>query len=206
MPCRTGPGPIDVAMCLQADHPELLPRLWALNEALGPSAHDYEPVLQYWSNGNRSVAEIGEMAWLELGRPADEHTLAYFKLLAEAGLIELRQRRGARRARGRSGTEPLRRGVTCRAQVKREPGRPAHAHHCVRRFVHAGAARAAREPAGTRRSLRSPTTTPSAGVTEAQAAGDRLGVEVIPGVEINTDVKAGEVHVLGYFVDPRHAS
>ena len=42
------------------------------------------------------------------------------------------------------------------------------------------------------------------GVTEAQTAGDRLGVEVIPGVEINTDVKEGEVHVLGYFVDPEH--
>ena len=91
VPCRLAPGPIDVAMCLQTDHPELLPRLWALNEALGPSAHDYTPVLQYWSNGNHSVAEIGEMAWLELGRPADEHTLAYFKLLAEAGLIELRR-------------------------------------------------------------------------------------------------------------------
>ncbi len=91
-PCRTGPGPIDLAMCLQADHPELLPRLWALSEAFGPIAHDYEPVLQYWSDGTRSVAEIGELAWLELGRPADEYTLAYFKLLADAGLIDLRAR------------------------------------------------------------------------------------------------------------------
>lgn len=92
VPCRRGPGPIDVGMCLQADHPEMLPRLWALNEALGPLAHDYEPVLQYWSDGSRSVAEIGELAWLELGRGADEHTLEYFKLLADAGLIELRRK------------------------------------------------------------------------------------------------------------------
>lgn len=35
----------------------------------------------------------------------------------------------------------------------------------------------------------------------AMAAGRRLGVEVIPAVEINTDVDASEVHVLGYFVD-----
>ncbi len=39
------------------------------------------------------------------------------------------------------------------------------------------------------------------GVAEALAAGQRHGLEVIPGVEINTDVPGGEVHVLGYFVD-----
>ena len=32
-------------------------------------------------------------------------------------------------------------------------------------------------------------------------AGRAAGVEVIPGVEINTDVAACEVHILGYFVD-----
>lgn len=44
----------------------------------------------------------------------------------------------------------------------------------------------------------------TAGVAEASAAGQALGVEVIPGVEINTDVPRAEVHVLGYFVDPDH--
>ena len=39
------------------------------------------------------------------------------------------------------------------------------------------------------------------GVAAALAAGRRHGVEVIPGVEINTDVPDTEVHVLGYFVD-----
>jgi predicted metal-dependent phosphoesterase TrpH len=43
-----------------------------------------------------------------------------------------------------------------------------------------------------------------AGVPDAQAAGEKLGVDVIAGVEINTDVKEGEVHVLGYFVDSGH--
>lgn len=42
------------------------------------------------------------------------------------------------------------------------------------------------------------------GVSEAQAAGPRYGVEVISGVEINTDVPGSEVHVLGYYVDPGH--
>ncbi|MCU0506921.1 MAG: PHP domain-containing protein [Anaerolineae bacterium] len=44
-----------------------------------------------------------------------------------------------------------------------------------------------------------------AGVADAQAAGATCGVEVIPGVEINTDVPGAEVHVLGYFIDPGHA-
>jgi 3',5'-nucleoside bisphosphate phosphatase len=45
----------------------------------------------------------------------------------------------------------------------------------------------------------------TAGVAEAQAAGAQLGVEVIAGVEINTDVPGAEVHILGYFVNPGHA-
>jgi len=39
------------------------------------------------------------------------------------------------------------------------------------------------------------------GVDPATAAGARTGVEVIPAVEINTDVDASEVHVLGYYLD-----
>ncbi|MFI5274199.1 MAG: PHP domain-containing protein [Ktedonobacterales bacterium] len=43
----------------------------------------------------------------------------------------------------------------------------------------------------------------TAGVPAALAAGERLGVRVIPAVEVNTDLAAGrgEAHVLGYFVD-----
>jgi predicted metal-dependent phosphoesterase TrpH len=39
------------------------------------------------------------------------------------------------------------------------------------------------------------------GLAEALAAGQTCGVDVIPGVEINTDVGEHEVHILGYFVD-----
>jgi 3',5'-nucleoside bisphosphate phosphatase len=45
----------------------------------------------------------------------------------------------------------------------------------------------------------------TAGIAEALAAGATHGVQVIPGVEINTDVPAAEAHVLGYFVDHTHA-
>ncbi len=39
------------------------------------------------------------------------------------------------------------------------------------------------------------------GVAEALAAGAALGLEVLPGIEINTDVPGGEIHILGYFVE-----
>jgi predicted metal-dependent phosphoesterase TrpH len=38
------------------------------------------------------------------------------------------------------------------------------------------------------------------GVAEALAAAAPLGMTVVPGVELNTDASAGEVHILGYFV------
>ncbi len=41
------------------------------------------------------------------------------------------------------------------------------------------------------------------GLAEAQAAGEQLGVKVMPGIEINTDLKGGgEAHILGYKVTP----
>src|SRR5215472_13972752 len=41
----------------------------------------------------------------------------------------------------------------------------------------------------------------TAGVEEALAEGRRVHLDVIPGVEINTDVDEYEVHVLGYYID-----
>jgi predicted metal-dependent phosphoesterase TrpH len=41
----------------------------------------------------------------------------------------------------------------------------------------------------------------TAGVAEAQDEGQRVGLEVIGGIEVNTDLSAGEAHVLGYYVD-----
>ena len=40
------------------------------------------------------------------------------------------------------------------------------------------------------------------GVAEAQRAGLRLGVEVVPGIEVSSDYRDNNVHVLGYFIDP----
>jgi predicted metal-dependent phosphoesterase TrpH len=42
------------------------------------------------------------------------------------------------------------------------------------------------------------------GVATAQVAGNGVGVQVIPAVELSADVPVGHCHVLGYFVDVAH--
>ncbi len=41
----------------------------------------------------------------------------------------------------------------------------------------------------------------ASGIPEAMGAGARLGVEVIPGVELSTDWQGHKAHLLGYFID-----
>lgn len=41
-----------------------------------------------------------------------------------------------------------------------------------------------------------------AGIEAAVEYGKMLGLEVIPGVEISTDIEDREIHLLGYFIDP----
>ena len=43
------------------------------------------------------------------------------------------------------------------------------------------------------------------GAAEATGVGERLGVRVIPSTELNTESEWGDVHVLGYFLDPADA-
>ncbi len=38
----------------------------------------------------------------------------------------------------------------------------------------------------------------------AKNYGDKYGIEVIPGVEISSDIRDSEVHILGYFIDPQN--
>jgi len=39
------------------------------------------------------------------------------------------------------------------------------------------------------------------GIDEAIKYGKKIGIEIVPGVEISTDVDGTEVHILGYFID-----
>jgi predicted metal-dependent phosphoesterase TrpH len=38
-------------------------------------------------------------------------------------------------------------------------------------------------------------------IEEATEVGKQLGIEVVPGVEISSDLRGAEVHILGYFID-----
>jgi hypothetical protein len=40
-----------------------------------------------------------------------------------------------------------------------------------------------------------------AGILPALAAGERVGITVVPGIEINTDFGKTDVHILGYYID-----
>jgi 3',5'-nucleoside bisphosphate phosphatase len=42
------------------------------------------------------------------------------------------------------------------------------------------------------------------GIGKATECAAKYGIEVIPGVEISTDIRDTEVHILGYFVDPNN--
>jgi predicted metal-dependent phosphoesterase TrpH len=42
------------------------------------------------------------------------------------------------------------------------------------------------------------------GINEAIDYADKYSIEVIPGLEISTDIRDTEVHILGYFVDPQN--
>jgi len=45
------------------------------------------------------------------------------------------------------------------------------------------------------------------GIAEAVLAGQKYGVEVVPGIELSADIDVpkGQCHLLGYFFDPKHA-
>lgn len=46
----------------------------------------------------------------------------------------------------------------------------------------------------------------TAGIAEARAAGTNLGVDVVAGIELSTAVRRGELHMLGYLIDPENST
>ncbi len=44
------------------------------------------------------------------------------------------------------------------------------------------------------------------GVREALEAGEKYGIEVVPGIEISVDYRGRGIHILGYFIDPDSAA
>jgi hypothetical protein len=45
-----------------------------------------------------------------------------------------------------------------------------------------------------------------AGLPEARQAADRLGMRLVPGIELSAFLERREIHLLGHFVDPEHPS
>jgi aminopeptidase YwaD len=88
-PRRLAPGPIDVALALQADRPHLVPNFWKLGDDAGDALHDSASLLQYWADSYHTIADIADRVELEMGKAVGELALRYFKLLAEAGLITM---------------------------------------------------------------------------------------------------------------------
>ena len=76
-------------MALQADSPALRPAYWQLYDEAAEALHVGASLLQYWADGQHTVAEIADLVELEIGQPIGEVALRYFKLLAKAGLVEM---------------------------------------------------------------------------------------------------------------------
>jgi hypothetical protein len=89
VPRRRWPGPIDLAMVLQARAGTLLPAYWEMVKQGGKSFDDLTSLIQYWADGRRSVAEISDLVAAETGRPPDDLPLRIFKLLAQTGTVDL---------------------------------------------------------------------------------------------------------------------
>jgi predicted metal-dependent phosphoesterase TrpH len=44
----------------------------------------------------------------------------------------------------------------------------------------------------------------TAGLSEALEAGRRLGVEIVPGIELSAEIEVGQCHILGLLIDPAY--
>jgi len=53
--------------------------------------HDVTALAEYWADGSRSIAAITDLVSLETGHPVSDLPLRYFKLMAQAGLVNCRQ-------------------------------------------------------------------------------------------------------------------
>ena len=66
---------------------------WELNQRIGKEASRTVPVLaQYWADGQRTVAEIGQLVALETGLEATHLLVEYFRFLGRLGLVALGER------------------------------------------------------------------------------------------------------------------
>lgn len=46
----------------------------------------------------------------------------------------------------------------------------------------------------------------TAGLAEAMEAGKRIGVEIVPGIELSAEIEVGQCHILGLLIDPNNTA
>ncbi len=86
IPRRLARGPVDVDMALQAQCPDRRPELWSLSADFGAGYPDASALLQYWADGQRSVADIAGRVALETGQSCSvDLALRFFRLLEATG-------------------------------------------------------------------------------------------------------------------------
>jgi aminopeptidase YwaD len=93
LPRRLVRGPISgdsrVARLAEAERDEW----WDLNQRMRKEASRTVPALaQYWTDGQRTVAEIGQLVTLETGLEATHLLVEYFRFLERLGLVMLGER------------------------------------------------------------------------------------------------------------------
>jgi hypothetical protein len=90
IPRRLSRGPITADMQVTRLDEAGRDAWWQLNQRIGKEASRTVPALaQYWADGQRSVAEIGQLVALETGCEATQLLVAYFRFLERLGLVAL---------------------------------------------------------------------------------------------------------------------
>lgn len=90
VPQRHVPGPISPGMLLAGMTEEQRARWRTLTKRV-PDADLLGVLVQYWSDGRRTLAEVAEMVALESGRWEPQFVCDYCTLLADLGGLELRE-------------------------------------------------------------------------------------------------------------------
>jgi aminopeptidase YwaD len=89
IPRRVLPGPIDMNLTMQTQPAEVRAAFRTLTETSSSDLAEGGALLQYWADGRRTVADIAGLVGLETGHHPGASALAFFKVLAQAGLVEL---------------------------------------------------------------------------------------------------------------------
>ena len=92
IPQRRSLGPISVGMAMPTQAKELREAYWKMSTDAGAdhALDEMAALLQYWADGQRTIAEIADLVALETGQTPGDLPLRFFKLLAKTGQVTLK--------------------------------------------------------------------------------------------------------------------